>query len=137
MSQGATSVRNTQRKKRSNISNDTRLSVSLPTDLVERIEEIAKSINTSMSKVAFMLITEGLKAREDRHARLTTVVHQLQTSTDTAEQKQLAEALSSMLFSRDINAQNSVGEPSGRRAGALDAASKRLKDQRRRSDKAR
>jgi metal-responsive CopG/Arc/MetJ family transcriptional regulator len=76
MSQGATSVRNTQRKKRSNISNDTRLSVSLPTDLVERIEEIAKSINTSMSKVAFMLITEGLKAREDRHARLTTVVHQ-------------------------------------------------------------
>jgi hypothetical protein len=138
MNQGAMVLgRNVQRKKRSNITKDTRLSVSLSAEMVERLEKIARPINTSMSKVAFMLIEEGLKAREDRHARLTTVVHKLQTSTNTAEQKQLADELSNMLFSSDINAQNSVGKSPGSRALAPDAARKRTKNQRRRSDKAR
>ena len=82
-----------------------------------------------------MLVREGLKAREQRHARLTSVVERLQATADAVEQKQLADELSGMLFP-EIHAENPVAEATPGRTVASRRASEGPRDQRRRSPKA-
>jgi len=112
----------------------TRLSVSLPPDVLAQIENIACAIDASSSRAVLMLVREGLKAREQRHARLTNVVERLQTSTDSAEQAELAGELGAMLFP-EIHAENPVAAPTSGRTVAPGRASQGARDRRRRSQK--
>ena len=82
-----------------------------------------------------MLVREGLKAREQRYARLTSVVERLQATADAAEQKQLADELGGMLFP-EIHAENPVAEATPGRTVTSSRASEGSRDQRRRSPKA-
>lgn len=82
-----------------------------------------------------MLVREGLKAREQRYARLTSVVERLQASTDAADQKYLADELGAMLFP-EIHAENPLAETTPSRTVAPRGASEGPRDQRRRSPKA-
>ena len=124
----------TQRKRHKS-EKTTRLSVSLPPDVAAQIEGIAGAIDASASKAVLMLVREGLRSREQRHAHLTSVVNKLQASTNAAEQKQLASELGAMLFP-EIHAKNSVGEATASGTVAPHATGNGARNQRRRSSQA-
>jgi hypothetical protein len=125
----------TGQRKRRKSEKTIRLSVSLPTDVAAQIESIAGAIDASASKAVLMLVREGLRSREQRHAHLTSVVNQLQASTNTAEQKQLASELGAILFP-EIHAENPVGEATASGTVTPRATGNGAPNQRRRSPQA-
>ena len=80
------------------LSKSVRTSVTLAPKLAGRVKRLARSDNSSMSKVVVRLIEEGLAAREREKERFLAMAERLTETDDPAEQKRLQAELAKMTF---------------------------------------
>ena len=75
-----------------------RRSVSLPTNIARRVDEIAKRERTSANRVIADLIESGLEAKEREKRHFYELADRLAESTDPAEQKRLKKDLARLTY---------------------------------------
>lgn len=75
-----------------------RQSVSLPPRLARRVRAIAKTRNTSATRVLVDLIETGLQSKEAERERFLDLARRFKESSDSAESERLREALAQMIF---------------------------------------
>jgi metal-responsive CopG/Arc/MetJ family transcriptional regulator len=75
-----------------------RRSVSLPSQIVRRVEAIAKRERTSSSRVIVGLIETGLEARDREKKEFFELADRLAESSDSVEQKRLKKELARMTY---------------------------------------
>jgi len=75
-----------------------RRSVSLPSQVVRRIDAIARRERTSTSRVIVELIEDGLEAREREKKEFFELADRLTRSSDAAEQARIKKELARRTF---------------------------------------
>jgi hypothetical protein len=75
-----------------------RQSVSLPSAVARRVQELAKRRHTSANRVLVDLIESGLDAKEREKVAFFELADRLTHSSDSTEQKRLKEELARMTF---------------------------------------
>jgi metal-responsive CopG/Arc/MetJ family transcriptional regulator len=75
-----------------------RRSVSLPSQVVRRVEAIAKRERTSSSRVIVELIETGLEARDREKREFFELADRLVRSSDASEQARIKEELARRTF---------------------------------------
>jgi len=75
-----------------------RRSVSLPSQVVRRVEAIAKRERTSSSRVIVELIETGLEARDREKREFFELADRLVRSSDVSEQARIKEELARRTF---------------------------------------
>jgi metal-responsive CopG/Arc/MetJ family transcriptional regulator len=75
-----------------------RRSVTLPTNIARRIDEIAKRDRTSANRVIADLVECGLDAKEREKRYFFELADRLAESTDPAEQKRLKKDLARLTY---------------------------------------
>jgi hypothetical protein len=76
----------------------TRRSISIPVDLADKIEEIARQRHVSGNRVILDLLQDGIAAYDRRRAAFLDLANRFQKSTDPAETERLREELLQMTF---------------------------------------
>jgi metal-responsive CopG/Arc/MetJ family transcriptional regulator len=76
----------------------TRRSISLPTQIAEKIDAIAESRRVSSNRAIVDLLTDAIAAYEQRRAAFLELADRFQKSTDPTETEQLREELARMTF---------------------------------------
>jgi hypothetical protein len=75
-----------------------RQSVSLPARVARRVKSLAKSGNTSATRMIVALIESGIETREQERKRFFQLTDELAQSRGVADQKRLKEELARMTF---------------------------------------
>jgi hypothetical protein len=75
-----------------------RQSISLPTPIARRVQELAKNRHTSASRVLVELIEAGLESKEQEKKRFFELADRLETSEDPVERQKIKEALAKLTF---------------------------------------
>jgi predicted DNA-binding protein len=75
-----------------------RQSISLPTPIARRVQELAKNRHTSASRVLVELIEAGLESKEQEKKRFFELADRLETSEDPIERQKIKEALAKLTF---------------------------------------
>jgi metal-responsive CopG/Arc/MetJ family transcriptional regulator len=78
--------------------NAVRQSVTLPSGVARRVQELAKRERTSASRVIVELIETGLEARESEKKRFFELADRLAESSDESERKRLKSELARMTY---------------------------------------
>ena len=76
----------------------TRRSISIPANLADKIEEIARERHVTCNRVILDLYQDGIAAYDRRRAVVLDLVNRFQKSTDTVETERLREKLLQMTF---------------------------------------
>jgi hypothetical protein len=76
----------------------TRRSISIPANLTDKIEEIARERHVSGNRVILDLIQDGIAAYDKRRAVFLDLANRFQKSTDPVETERLREELLQMTF---------------------------------------
>ena len=75
-----------------------RQSVSLPPRVAKRVRALAKTRNTSASRVLVDLIETGLKTKEGERERFLSLARRFKESSDPVESNRLREELAGLIF---------------------------------------
>jgi metal-responsive CopG/Arc/MetJ family transcriptional regulator len=75
-----------------------RRSVSLPAELAEAVNRIAKSRRVSQNRALVDLIRDGVAAYRDRRSEFFAIAERFQKSVDPAETERLRAELARMTF---------------------------------------
>jgi hypothetical protein len=75
-----------------------RRSISLPTDIAERIDSIAESRHVSGNRAIVDLLRDAVTAYEQRRTAFFELADRFQKSNDPAETERLREELARMTF---------------------------------------
>jgi metal-responsive CopG/Arc/MetJ family transcriptional regulator len=75
-----------------------RQSISLPTPIARRVQELAKNRHNSASRVLVELIEAGLESKEQEKKRFFELADRLETSEDPVERQKIKEALAKLTF---------------------------------------
>jgi metal-responsive CopG/Arc/MetJ family transcriptional regulator len=78
----------------------TRRSLSLPSGLVRKVDQMAKSKRTSANQVLVGLIEKGLEARERERERFFQLTRELIEAKSESERERLREELAIITFGK-------------------------------------
>ena len=67
--------------------------------MAKRVRALAKTENTSASRMLVELIAAGLKAREQKELRFLVLIERLEKATDQQEREWLKKELAALSFS--------------------------------------
>ena len=79
-------------------SKQVRRSVSLPADVAQKVETIARKRRLSDNRVLVELIEQGIEARRQKEEAFFALVERFRTANDAKEARKLGDQLGRMVF---------------------------------------
>jgi hypothetical protein len=76
----------------------TRRSISLPAEMAEKLDSIARARHVSANRAIIDLLADAITAYEQRRTRFLELADRFQKSTDPAESERLRDQLANMTF---------------------------------------